>query len=169
MSDAFEPADPSATPPPTPMPPGWYDDGSGTQRYWDGGGWAEQVGGPVNQGYAAQTPAVATSSDDNTMAMLAHLLSIVSGFIGPLIIYLVKGNDSVYVKHHAAEALNFAITVFIAVSVSAILMIVLIGFLLLPVVMIGALILNVMAAMAANRGEWYTYPINLRLVPGAAV
>ena len=43
----------------------------------------------------------------------------------------------------------------------------LIGFLLLPVVLIGAFVLEVLAAIAANRGEWYRFPINLRLVPGA--
>jgi uncharacterized Tic20 family protein len=100
------------------------------------------------------------------MALLAHLLGLLVSFLGPLIIYLVKGHESAFVKHHAAEALNFAITVFIAVVVSALLMLVLIGFLLLPIVGIGALILQIMAAVAASRGEWYRYPVNIRLVPG---
>ena len=43
----------------------------------------------------------------------------------------------------------------------------LIGLILLPVVLIAALVLEVMAAIAANRGEWYRFPVNLRLVPGA--
>jgi uncharacterized Tic20 family protein len=46
-------------------------------------------------------------------------------------------------------------------------MLVLIGFLLLPVVLIGAFVLEVMASIAANRGEWYRFPVSLRLVPGA--
>jgi hypothetical protein len=25
------------------IPPGWYDDGSGSQRYWDGSTWTEQT------------------------------------------------------------------------------------------------------------------------------
>ena len=75
--------------------------------------------------------------------------------------------DQPFVKHHAAEALNFQITVTIAAFVSALLMLVLVGFLLLPVVLIGAFVLEVLAAIAANRGEWYRFPINLRLVPGA--
>lgn len=46
-------------------------------------------------------------------------------------------------------------------------MIVLIGFLLLPVVAIGAFVLQIMAAIAASRGEWYRYPINIRIISGA--
>ena len=42
-----------------------------------------------------------------------------------------------------------------------------IGFLLFFVVWIGGLVLAIIATMAANRGEWYRYPINIRMVPGA--
>lgn len=38
---------------------------------------------------------------------------------------------------------------------------------LLPIVVIGALVFQIIAALAANRGEWYRFPISLRLVPGA--
>ncbi len=101
------------------------------------------------------------------MATLVQVLAIFTGFLGPLIIWFMAKPEQPFVKHHAAEALNFQITVTIAAFVSGLLMLVLIGFLLLPVVLIGALVLEVMAALAANRGEWYRFPINLRLVPGA--
>ena len=101
------------------------------------------------------------------MATLVQVLAIFTGFLGPLNIWFMAKPEQPFVKHHAAEALNFQITVTIAAFVSGLLMLVLIGFLLLPVVLIGALVLEVMAALAANRGEWYRFPINLRLVPGA--
>lgn len=160
------------------MPAGWYPDGSGQQRYWDGAAWTEHTSAPAvvgdsaaQAGYQGYGQAVvgAPSADDKTMATLAHALGIFAGFIGPLIIMLVKGDQSVYVKHHAVEALNFAITTAIALTVSAVLMVVLIGFLIFPVVWIGAIVLHIMAAMAANRGEWYRYPITLRLIPGPSV
>jgi hypothetical protein len=62
------------------------------------------------------------------------------------------------------EALNFQITTYIAAIVSAILFFVLIGFLLIIVVGIGWLVLTIVAGLAANRGEDYRYPFNLRLV-----
>ncbi len=165
MSDAFDPN--AQTPPAAPpaMPPGWYDDGTGTQRYWDGAGWTDQA----TAGYASAVPAVGVSSDERTMAMLAHILGIFISFLGPLIIYLTKGNESAFVKHNAAEALNFAITVAIAWMVSFVLAFVLIGFLLMPVIWIGSIVLHIMGGIAANKGEWYRYPVNIRMVSGAAV
>jgi uncharacterized Tic20 family protein len=51
-------------------------------------------------------------------------------------------------------------------------MFVLIGFVLIFVlplaIWIGALVLGIQAAMAANRGEWYRYPVSIRMVSGAA-
>ena len=38
--------------------------------------------------------ALGISQDDKTMAMLAHLLGIVTGFVGPLVIWLIKTNRS---------------------------------------------------------------------------
>jgi hypothetical protein len=105
--------------------------------------------------------------DGKTMAMLAQLLGIFTGFLGPLIIYLINGEKDPFVRHHSAEALNFQITLVIAYVVSFVLMLVLIGFVLFFVVWIGSIVLMIMATLAANRGEWYRYPINIRLVPGA--
>jgi uncharacterized Tic20 family protein len=137
-------------------PPGWYPDPTGQMRWWDGQQW----------GQVAQSPAAPASMDPKTMAMLAQLLGIFS-FLGPLIIYLINGEKDPFVRHHAAEALNFQITLLIGYLTSFVLMLVLIGFLTFFVVWIGGLVLMIMATIAANRGEWYRYPINIRLVPGA--
>ncbi len=99
--------------------------------------------------------------------MLAQLLGILTGFLAPLVIYLVARDDQPFVKHHAAESLNFQLTLLIGYIVSAVLMLVLVGILTFFVVAIGGLVLSIMATVAANRGEWYRYPINLRMVPGA--
>jgi uncharacterized Tic20 family protein len=50
------------------------------------------------------------TSDETTMAMLAHLLALVGGgFIGPLVILLTKGQQSRFVKFHALGALFFSL------------------------------------------------------------
>ncbi|MFG2078424.1 DUF4870 domain-containing protein [Nonomuraea maritima] len=103
-------------------------------------------------------------TDDTTMAMLCHLLGLVLSWVGPLIIYLTKKDESPYVRDQAAEALNFQITMFIGYIVSGFLVIAFIGLLLLPAVWIVSLIFHIMAAMAANRGERYRYPISIRMV-----
>lgn len=139
-------------------PPGWYPDPSGQQRWWDGQQWGV---------YASQQPSTG-GTDPRTMAMLAHLLGIFTGFLGPLVIYLVNGDRDPYVRHHAAEALNFQLSVLIATIASFILMFVLIGFVLIFVVMISALVLAIMGTIASYRGEWWKYPVNIRMVSGAA-
>jgi hypothetical protein len=106
----------------------------------------------------------AATSDERTMAMLAHLGGILFWFIPALVIYLTKGNESPFVKEQAQEALNFQITLTIAYVVSAILVIVIIGLLTMFATMIGGLILMIMAGIAANKGESYRYPVNIRLV-----
>ena len=102
--------------------------------------------------------------EDTLWAVLAHLSVFAFPFLGPLVIYLVKRDESPFTRQHAAEALNFHITVLIASIVSAVLMLVLIGFLLLAVVVIGSMVLGIVAAVAAGRGQPYRYPLTLRLV-----
>lgn len=148
--------------PATQPPPGWYPDPSGQQRWWDGAQW-----GVVASSSASTSPSTGSTEDERGMATLTQVLPIFTGFLGPLIIWFIARPDQPFVKHHAAEALNFQITVTIAAIVSGLLVLVLIGLILLPVVVIGALVLQIMAAIAANRGEWYRFPVSLRLVPGA--
>ncbi len=84
--------------------------------------------------------------------------------LGPLVVMLTRGNESPYVRHHSVEALNFHITFTLAMIVSAVLVIVVVGILLMVVVGVTGLVLAILAAVAASRGEWYRYPISLRLV-----
>jgi hypothetical protein len=97
-------------------------------------------------------------------AMLGHLGGLLLGFIAPLIVMLVQGDKSAFVKRQSVEALNFQITLAIAYAISFVLIFVLIGFLLLFVVWVGSIVLMIMAGIAANRGEDYRYPVTLRLV-----
>ena len=108
----------------------------------------------------AQTP----SNDDRNLAMLAHLLGIVSGFVGALIIWLIKKDQSPFVDEQGKEALNFQITMMIAIVGAWILMFVLIGMLLLPLLLIANLVFCILAAVAVSRGEHYKYPFVIRLL-----
>ena len=104
--------------------------------------------------------------DQRTMSLLAHLLGIVTGPIGALIIWLVSKDDASkgFVVDQSKEALNFPITVFIAIVISWILAFVLIGLLLMPLVGIANLVLCIIAGIKANNGESYRYPFALRLI-----
>lgn len=108
--------------------------------------------------------ATTPSTDDRNLAMLAHLLGIVTGFVGALIIWLIKKDQSAFVDEQGKEALNFQITVMIAFVGAWILMFVLIGALLMPLLLIANLVFCILAAVAVSRGEHYRYPVALRLL-----
>ncbi|RRU67545.1 DUF4870 domain-containing protein [Stenotrophomonas maltophilia] len=105
-------------------------------------------------------------ADQRTMALAAHLLGIFTGFIGALIIWLINKDDGskAFVTDQAKEALNFQITVTIAMVISIILMIVIIGGILAPIVGVINLVFCIIAAVKANNGEAYRYPFTLRLI-----
>lgn len=117
-------------------------------------------------------------SGDHTMAVLCHASSLLGFFVpvighvlGPLIIWLVKKDESAEVNEHGKESLNFQISMFIYASVlgvvTFILMFVLIGFLLLPlfaVLFIADVVLVIIASMKANEGVLYRYPFTIRLI-----
>ncbi|MET9247152.1 DUF4870 domain-containing protein [Nonomuraea sp. NPDC003709] len=139
-----------------PPPPGY---GSAPQPPGYGYGYGAP-GEPYVPGRFGPRP----GTDDTTMAMLSHLLGLLVSWVGPLIIYLMKKDESPYVRDQAAEALNFQITMFIGYVISGILTIIFIGLLLLPVVWILSLIFHIQAAMATNKGEPYRYPFAVRLI-----
>lgn len=101
--------------------------------------------------------------------MFAHLSALVGfvvpfgNIIGPLIVWQLK-KDMPFVVDQGKEAVNFQITVTIAVAVCFLLMLIFIGVLLLPVVGIAALVLTIIAGVKANSGERYRYPFALRLI-----
>lgn len=111
-----------------------------------------------------QQPLATPTSDEKTMAILSHILALVAGFLAPLIIYLVKKDESSYIRAHAAESLNFQLTMLIAVIISAILMIVLIGILLLWLVGLANLILVIIATIRASENKMYKYPFSIKFV-----
>ena len=98
------------------------------------------------------------------MAMLAHLLGIVTGFLGPLIIWLLKKDEDAFINDQGKEALNFQITIAIAMIVSGALMFVCIGFFTALAVAVANLIFCIMAGLKANEGISYRYPMTLRLI-----
>ncbi len=105
-----------------------------------------------------------TSNDDRNLAMLAHLLGIVSGFIGALIIWLIKKDQSAFIDEQGKEALNFQITILIGFVIAGVLTVILIGALLMPVLLVANLVFCIIAAVAVSKGEHYKYPIAIRLL-----
>ena len=108
-----------------------------------------------------QEPMYTPTSDEKTLALLAHLLTVFSSFIAPLVIYLVKKDESPFVAAHAKESLNFQISVFI---ICVALFLTIIGIFLLWLVGILSLVLVIVATIRASEGKLYRYPFCIRLI-----
>ncbi len=107
---------------------------------------------------------IPATQDERTMAMLAHLLGYFVTFIAPLVIYLVKKDESPFIREHAKEALNFQISMAIYFIISIILIVVLIGILGLIFLGFFSLIVSIVAAIKANEGKPYRYPMCIRFI-----
>lgn len=113
----------------------------------------------------AQTPTSQMSPADEKMwATLIHVGGILFSFVPALIGYLVLKDRGPFIRAHAATALNFQITLLIAYIVGGVLIIVLIGILITIAAWALAIAFGIMAALAANRGQYYTYPLSIKFV-----
>jgi uncharacterized Tic20 family protein len=112
--------------------------------------------------YAGQAPV--SESDEKTWGIISHISIPFFGFIGPLIAYLVYKDRSEWLKQTTTEALNFSILYSIAYLIAVITISVVIGLILWPLVFIVALIFCIMGTIAANKHEFYKYPINVRFI-----
>lgn len=119
---------------------------------------------------APQPPSNTPSAEEKQWGLFAHLSSLaglvipLGNLLGPLIIWLVKKDTMPFADDQGKEALNFNITITLAAIISAFLIFVAIGLLLLPLVGLVWLVFTIIAAMKANNGEAYRYPFALRLI-----
>jgi uncharacterized protein len=126
-------------------------------------------GGPTTMG----------SRDEETWSALAHLsvfLNLFTGFLGPvgaLVIWLMYKDRSPRVAFHALQSLWYQVAWMVILvvgwTVTTFLMIVLVGFLLVPVMIVASLVPFVHMAYAAykvNQGVDYRYPWVSDLVGG---
>lgn len=106
-------------------------------------------------------PDIAPTSDEKTLALLCHVLTFIAPILAPLIIWLIKKDESAFIAYHAKESLNFQITV---VVVCVLLVISIVGLLIVWLVGIFSVVLVVMATIKASEGMLYKYPFSIRLI-----
>ena len=105
-----------------------------------------------------------TPSDEKLWATLVHIGGIFFSFIPALIGYLILKDKGPFVRAHTATALNFQITMTIAAIISGLLTILIIGFILLAVIGVLVIVFSIIAAVKANQGQPYTYPLSIKFV-----
>jgi uncharacterized protein len=125
----------------------------------------------------AKHPASMSAQEEKSWSVLAHLslfLNLFTGFLGPvaaLVIWLVYKDRSQNVAFHALQSMWYQVAWLVLLGAgwafTGLLMLVLIGFLLVPVMLILTLVPFVQAGYAAyrvSRGEDYRYPIVADLI-----
>ncbi|MDG0824326.1 DUF4870 domain-containing protein [Staphylococcus equorum] len=102
------------------------------------------------------------SSDDRLMGTLIYVLSFFTSLIAPLIIWLIKREDSPFVDKTGKNYFNFLLSYMIWLIVASIAMFIIIGFILFPIIAILNFIFTIVAAVKAYNGEDYLPPLSIR-------
>ena len=126
----------------------------------------QQPPGPPPGGYGQAPQQPLNPADEKLWATLVHIGGIFFEFLPALIGYLVLKDRGPFINAHTKTALNFQITLIIAYVVSVILTVVTFGILgiLIFAVWVLSIVFSIIAAVKANRGEWYTYPMTIPFI-----
>jgi uncharacterized protein len=113
----------------------------------------------------------AVSRDERTWAMLAHLSALVGysivpfgNIVAPLVVWLIKKDQSWFIDDQAKESINFQISMVIYTLISIPLVLLLIGIVLLLILYVFGIVMVIIAAIKANDGVQYRYPVTIRFV-----
>ncbi|SCS69070.1 DUF4870 domain-containing protein [Staphylococcus caeli] len=104
------------------------------------------------------------SQNDKTMAMLIWILNIFTGFIGPLIIWLMKKDESEYLNKQGKNYLNYAISYSIYIIASLILTIILIGYIPLFILSVAGFVYAIIGIITVNKGEDFVVPLTIEII-----
>lgn len=114
------------------------------------------------------------NKEERLWAMIAHLSAFamyftgIGNMLGPLIVWLVKREGNPFVDDHAKEALNFQITItFVALAAIAMCFTVILAVIGVPILIslhLYQVVCMIIAAIKANEGVTYRYPLTLRLI-----
>ena len=104
------------------------------------------------------------NNDERLMAAGIYVLSIFFPVIAPLVIWLIKKDESSFIDYHGREYFNFLISYTVYFFVSGILTIILIGFVALAVLGVMLFVFTIIATIKAYEGNEYRFPLIFRLI-----
>jgi uncharacterized Tic20 family protein len=130
---------------------------------------------PAGRTVAPTAAAGAPMDQQKNWAIAAHLTTLsnivsIPGFIGPLIVWLVKKDEMPFAGAHGKEALNFQLTLWIVITVAWLIAVITCGagiIVSLPIhiaAVIYSTIMSIIATMRASEGQHYQYPATIRFI-----
>lgn len=162
-----------------PLPPGYVDDpglrwdGVAFSR-WDGQSWVFDRKGGVE---GNRVPLPAGGQPNAVAAAFAHLGNLALPIVPALVLRQTLGRDDAFVRHHATEAINYAITylatlvigfgAFVGCALAGLGDLAIVPWLILVFAVICFVTQTLWAAVRAAQNQWFTYALSLRLVSGA--
>lgn len=152
--------------PPGAPPPGYGQPYGAAPPYGQGpynGQWG--YGPPGNPGQPRTHPV----GDDTTWALFCYIGTIVAGFLAPLVIYFVKRNESAFIRHHAAQSLNYGLTVWLHLLIALALVLPIVIVTESPIALVGfapvfvfhviaQYVFLILGTIKASKGEMYRFP-----------
>ena len=110
------------------------------------------------------------TANEKLWGAIAHASPVLLSALGPLLVIVLKGEQSIWVERQAKEALNFQLTVLALAAVMLVAGLLLFCFggwllwkLLAPLWLVGTVV-SVYAGIKAHEGALYRYPFSVRLV-----
>ncbi|HEX8638007.1 MAG TPA: DUF4870 domain-containing protein [Pyrinomonadaceae bacterium] len=124
----------------------------------------------MNYGMQYQPPTSLQTVEQKQMGMFLHLSQLLNfvvpfgGVVAPILIWQFKKDEIPALDAHGKMAVNWIISAAIYGAVSAVLCIVLIGFLGLAALFIMGIVFPIIGGIKANKGEFYEYPLTIKFL-----
>ncbi|MEC1521332.1 DUF4870 domain-containing protein [Neobacillus niacini] len=103
-------------------------------------------------------------SEEKMLAAILYVVSLFFPIIGPLVIWLLKKDESSFINYHGREYFNFFISYTVYSVISGILIFLIVGIFLLWILGIMALVFTIIAAVKAYEGNEYRFPLIFRVI-----
>lgn len=101
---------------------------------------------------------------DNQIVMISYLSTLVTAFLIPVILWVIKKDEDIETGEALADVLNFSISYTIYGFVAGLLVVVLIGLVLAPLVGVMVVIFAIIGAVKSYNGERYIAPLTIRFI-----
>ena len=144
-------APPNSPPPPPPGTPDAHQQ-------------AQPPGQTPGQPAPAAGPVGPESDDARSTAMLIHLLAIFTMWLVPLIIWLVKKDQSRFIDQQGKEVVNFELTLMIGMVLGALTFCIGVGVFIWVAVWVVNIVFGILSTIEVNQGKPYRYPVCIRFI-----
>jgi len=111
------------------------------------------------------------NKDARMWAMICHLAGLagiivpmIGNIVAPLIVWQIKKEEDPFIDEQGKEAVNFQISMSLYMVICIPLCFICIGAFLVPAVALFYLIFLLIAAVNANNGHHYRYPLTIRFI-----